>query len=156
MIQEEIHRQSVVVITQSVKITARVLAKAMALALQQMKKARDAPGRQSFKQLAKGGQLQNIEITDGNIKAFEPVARKYGVRYKLVKDASLDPPRWMVFFRAKQADQLAAAFNEFTAKTLTRGAEKPSVRETMAKFRELVKHAVIDRTRHKERSGPEL
>ncbi|MDL2258993.1 PcfB family protein, partial [Eubacteriales bacterium OttesenSCG-928-K08] len=137
------------------KITGRLLAKAMAATLRQIRKARDAPGRQSFKQLAKGGTLQNIEIADENIKAFEPVARKYGIRYKLVKDASETPPKWMVFFRAKDADAMTAAFREFASITLKRETTRPSVREAMAKFREVLKNAVIDRTRHKHREGPE-
>ena len=156
MMQEDIDQKSAVLVTKSAKITAKVLAKVMAAALRQMKKARDAPGKQSFKQLSKGGPLESIPITDKNIKAFDPIARKYGIRYKLVRDASEEPPKWMVFFRARDTDAMTAAFKEFTHKTLQREAEKPSVRETMAKFREVIKHAVIDRTRHKKRSGPEL
>jgi hypothetical protein len=156
MVQEDIEQKSVVVIMRGTKITARMLAKAMTLVLRQIKKERDAPGRQSFKQLASGGALENIEITDDNIKAFEPIARKYGVHYKLVKDKSSVLPRWMVFFRAKEADQLTAAMSEFAAKTLKREADRPSVRETMEKVKEIIKHAVLDRTRNKERSGPEL
>lgn len=156
MMQEDIEQKSVVLITKGTKITAKLLAKAMAAALRQMKKARDAPGKQSMKQLAKGGSLQNIEITDDNIRAFNPIAREFGVRYTLKKDISTDPPRWLVFFRAKDADALTAAFRKFTAITLNRKAEKPSVREAMVKLRDIIKHAVIDRTRNKERSGPEL
>jgi hypothetical protein len=156
MVQEDINQRSVALVIRGAKITARALAKAMALALREMKKARDAPGRKTVRQLAKGGDLEKIEITDGNIKAFEPIARKYGVRYALRRDASSDPPRWMVFFRAKQADQLTGAFSEFTAKTLRRETEKPSMRERMAQLREIIRNTARDRTRSKERSGPEL
>ncbi len=156
MMQEDIEHKSAVLVMRGAKITARMLAKAMAAALRQMRQKRDAPGKQSFKQLSKGGSLESIPIADSNIKAFDPVARKYGLRYKLVRDNSEDPPKWLAFFRAKDADAMTAAFKEFTHKTLARETEKPSVRETMAKFREVIKHAVIDRTRHKERSGPEL
>jgi viroplasmin and RNaseH domain-containing protein len=156
MMQEDIEQKSAVFIIKGAKITARMLAKAMSAALRQMKKKRDSPGKQSFKQLSKGGSLESIPISDSNIKAFDPVARKYGLRYKLVRDNSEDPPKWLVFFRAKDTDAMTAAFKEFTHKTLARETERPSVRETMAKFREIIKHAVIDRTKHKERSGPEL
>ncbi len=154
--QEDIEHKSAVLIMRGTKITGRMLAKAMSAALRRMKSKRDAPGKQSFKQLAKGGQLESIPITDENIRAFDPIARKYGVRYKLVRDNSEDPPKWLVFFRAKDADAMTAAFKEFTHKTLARESEKPSVREAMARFRDIIKHAVIDRTKHKERSGPEL
>ena len=156
MMQEDIENKSAVLVMRGAKITGRMLAKAMAAALRQMQKKRDSPGKQSFKQLSKGGPLESIPISDSNIKAFDPIARKYGVRYKLVRDASEEPPKWLVFFRAKDADAMTAAFKEFTHKTLARETDKPSVRETMANFREIIKHAVIDRTKHKERSGPEL
>jgi hypothetical protein len=156
MVQEDVEHKSAVLIIKSAKITARLLAKTMLVVLRQIKKSRDAPGKQSIKQLSKGGTLESVPITDGNIKAFDPIARKYGVRYHLVRDNSEEPPKWLVFFRAKDMDAMTAAFNEFASKTLHHEKEKPSVRETMAKFREVIKHAVIDRTRHKERSEPEL
>ena len=156
MMQEDIEQKSVVFITKGTKITARLLAKAMGAGLRQIKKKRDAPGKQSMKQLSQGGSLESIPISDKNIRAFDPIARKYGVRYKLFRDNSERPPKWMVFFRAKDANAMTAAFKEFTHKTLKRESDRPSVRETMAKFREILKNAVIDRTKHKERGGPEL
>jgi hypothetical protein len=155
VIHEDVDHKSAVLIMKGGKITGRLLAKAMSAALRQLRKSRDAPGRKSFKQLSKDGSLQNIEITDGNIKAFEPIARKYGVRYKLVKDVSETPPKWLVFFRAKDVDAMTAAFKDFSHKMLKREAEKPSVRDTMAKFREVIKNAVVDRTKHQHREGPE-
>lgn len=154
MIQEDVEHKSAVLIIKGAKITGRLLAKAMAATLRQIKKTRDAPGRKSFKQLAKGGSLENIPITDDNIKAFEPIARKYGLRYKLVRDTE-DPTKWLVFFRAREAGTMTAAFQEFSSKMLKRETARPSVRETMAKFRNIIKNAVIDRTKHKQREGPE-
>lgn len=156
MMQEDIEQKSVVFITKGTKITAKLLAKAMSAGLHQIKKKRDAPGKQSMKQLSKGGSLESIPISDKNIKAFDPIARKYGVRYKLFRDNSERPLKWMVFFRAKDTNAMTSAFKEFTHKTLKHETDRPSVRETMAKFREILKNAVIDRTKHKERGGPEL
>jgi len=61
----------------------------MQAALRKMKQPRNTPkpGRQSLKQLSKGGPLSSVEITDDNIKAFDPVSRKYYVSYELKKDA---------------------------------------------------------------------
>jgi hypothetical protein len=154
--QEDIQQRSIVIVTKGTRITARALAKAMMATLRQMKKMKDRPGRTSFKELSKGGPLQSIEVADDNIKAFEPIARKYGISYKLVKDASERPSKWLVFFRAKDTDALTAAFREFTAKTLHRKASRPSIRDAMKKFKEMLKHAVKERTKYKERSGPEL
>jgi hypothetical protein len=150
--------RSVALTTKTAKLTGHGLAKLMRAALRKMKQSRAAPkeGKQTLKQLAKGGSLQNIEISDDNIKAFEPFARKYGVSYALKRDDSESPPRWLVFFKAKDADALTAAFKAFSAKMVKRESEKPSVKGAMQKFREVIKNAVRDRTKHRHREGPEL
>jgi hypothetical protein len=158
-LQEDIENRSVVLATNATKMTGRLLAKLMQAALRKMREPQDVklkPGRQSFKQLTKSGPLSTVPIKDENIKAFDPVARKYGISYDLRKDASTDPPRWLVFFRAKDADAMTAAFAEFTNKMIKREKDKPSVRDSMRKFREILKNAVRDKTRHKHREGPEL
>jgi hypothetical protein len=154
--QEDIEYRSVALVIKGANITAHTLAKAMRGALPKLRNRREKPGKTSYRKLAKGGKPEHIEISDGNIKAFDPIARKYGVKYALSKDASEQPPKWIVYFRTKDADDMTAAFREFSAKTLHRKADRPSVRAAMAKFKDAIKHAVIDRTKHKERSGPEL
>ena len=51
------------------------------------------------------------------IKDFERVLNKYGVDYAIRKDVSQEPPRFMVFFKAKDADVLTAAFKEYSVTT---------------------------------------
>ena len=158
--QEDIQNRSVVLATKTAKLTGRELAKLMRAALGKIRQPRDAPksreGKQTVKQLAKGGSLQNIEIADDNIKAFEPYARKYGVSYALKKDVSVDPPRWLVFFRAKDVDALTAAFSQFSTKMLSLANERPSTIGAMQHIRELLKNAVHDKVKHKQREGPTL
>lgn len=153
--QEELQRKSVSIMVKSTKVTAKTLAKAMTLVLRQIKKAQDGPGKTSIKKLAKSGALQNVEIFDNNIKSFDPIARKYGIRYALVKDDSETPPKWMVFFHSRDAESLMSAFKEFSAKTLNKTVSKPSVHKTMQKFMQQIKNAVVDRTKNKQRSEPE-
>ncbi|MDR1669203.1 MAG: PcfB family protein [Oscillospiraceae bacterium] len=155
--QEELENRSVVLTTRAAKITARTLAKMMEAALRKMRQ-RDRtvkPGRQSLKQLSQGGSLSSIEVTEGNIKAFEPVARKYGVNYDLKKDSSTDPPRWLVFFRAKDTDAMTAAFTEFNTKMVKRATDKPSTRAAMRQHEENIRKPVRNRVRHKRKDGPE-
>lgn len=157
LVQEDIDQKTVALTIKAAKLTGRVLAKAISAALRKMKQSRDAPhhGKQTVKQLARQNTgLQNIEITDGNIKSFERVARKYGVDFALKKDNDT-PPKWMVFFKARDADALTAAFTEFSRDTLKR-SKKPSVLEAMRNFKELVKNTVLDRSKVRERGGPDL
>ncbi len=82
--------------------------------------------------------------------SFDRVARKYGVDYAVKKDRSVSPPKYLVFFKARDADALTAAFTEFTAKTMDR-VKKPSVLAQLQKFKAMVKDNVIDRVKNKEK-----
>ena len=91
--QEELEQKSVTLTTQATKLTAKGLARLMQAALLHMNGGgRSKRGKQTVKQLARqGGGLQNIEITDENIKSFERVARKYSVDFALKKDNGAPP-----------------------------------------------------------------
>lgn len=161
--QENINEKSVALVIKGTKITGKLLAKALLKLLTQMKKQKQKAlnpnvyhGKQSVKQLARqGAGMTNIEITDQNIKSFERVARKYGVDFALKKDATETPPKWLVFFKARDADALTAAFREFTAKAVQRGPKKPSLLAQLNKFKEIVKNTVVDRVKNKNRGGHE-
>jgi len=157
--QEDVENRSVTLIISSTKLTGQVLKAAIAKYLAQRKekkyaKTRAGPvthhGKQTVKQIVgQNAGVSNIEITDSNIKSFERVARKYGVDYAVKKDRSVSPPKYLVFFKARDADALTAAFTEFTARKV-RNADRPSVLARLQKFKELIKANTIDRVRHKE------
>ena len=148
--QEEIERKSVALTTQATKITGKTLAKLMLAAVRKMREGGPPKrGKQSVKQLSRqGGGLQNIEITDDNIKSFERVARKYKVDFALKRDNDT-PPKWLVFFKARDADTLTAAFNEFSRQALRR-EKRPSTRDAVRKFRDITKDVTRDKIRYKE------
>jgi len=152
--QEDIEHRSVTLAINTTKMTARALKNAILKYLNHHKqtprdislnrqRGQGSPkqGKQSVKQLISQGQgVSNIEITDRNIKSFERVARKYGVDYALKKDTTREIPRYLVFFKAKDADGLTAAFKEFTGKSLKR-EKKPSVLAQLNKFKELLQNS---------------
>lgn len=150
-IQEDLEYRSIALSIKAAKITERILAKAMVAVIRKTKQAKNTPvvGKQSIKELAKGGTLSNIEITDKNIKNFDPVARKYGINYALQKDSSSEPPRWLVFFRAKDIDAITAAFNEYYKSAVKRDKDKPSVKETIKESRDTAKDNIKDKVRNK-------
>jgi len=110
------------------------------------------PGKKSLNSMLKdGSELTNIEITDKNIKSFEKVARKYGIDYSLKKDKSVDPPKYLVFFRAKDVDVMTAAFKEYTGVTLKK-SRKASIRKRLQKAIERsAKHRVREKVKQKDR-----
>ena len=72
--QDEINEKVVALSVKGAKLTAETLQKAIKAMLAQAKKQQEKQphGKQTLKQLAKqNAGLSNIEITEGNIKAFE-------------------------------------------------------------------------------------
>jgi hypothetical protein len=157
-VQEDVQQKSVALTTKAAKLTAKGLAVLMRAALRQMKNKREKPvlGKQSVQELAKGGTLENIEISNDNIKVFEPFARKYGVSYSLQRDCSESSPKWLVFFRSKDTASMTAAFKAFSAKILTKEKTKPSVKDAMRKIQERIRSAIRDTTKHKTHGEHEL
>ena len=137
--QDEINEKCVMVTVNAAKMTTKALADALTRIVQDLEergnvnRARDGTpatyrGKVLVRDLAKEGELSSIEITDGNIRSFEKHARKYGVTYALKKDRTREPPRYMVFFKAKEISQMEAAFKEYTGWQMKKqGAAKPSV-----------------------------
>ena len=153
--QDEVNEKVVALSIKGAKLTAEMLQKAMKEVLSQVKKEVDKQaipyGKQSLRQLMKqNAGVSNIEITDGNIKAFESTAKKYGIDYALKKDATETPPRYLVFFKGRDADVLTAAFKEFSARKLTQ-EQRPSIRKVLAAFRDKAKQLNTNRQKVKNK-----
>ena len=158
--QEEVTGKSVALIIDGAKMSEQVLEKALQkfLEAQKNKSPKMHRGKQTLKQLAgQNAGLANIEISDKNIKAFTHVAKKYHVDFALKKDTTAEQPRYLVFFKSRDADAITAAFQEFASRKMGRD-EKPSIRERLAQAKEQaaqkVEHRALDRekVKVKERS----
>ena len=151
--QDEVNEKTIALYIKTGKLTAAVLQKALKKLLSQAKNKQQAipHGKQSLKQLMKqNAGVSNIEITDGNIKAFESTAKKYGIDYALKKDATEQPPRYLVFFKGRDADVLTAAFKEFSAKKLTQ-EKKPSIRKLLSTLKEAAQGKNAERAKVKNK-----
>ena len=162
--QEEVENRTLTLVISGTKFTGRLFKAAISkyMAHRREKKlekqrSRDSPvtpkGKQTVKQLIGQNQgVSNIEINDPSIKDFERIARKYGVDYAVKKDRSASPPKYLIFFKARDADALTAAFTEYTGKKVKKAekTERPSVLAKLAQFKELLKNTVVDRSRRKE------
>lgn len=155
--QDEINEKTIVLSIRSAKITARVLQQAIKAILAEAqkefaKKQQTIPhGKQTLKQLMRqNAGVSNIEITGDNIKAFEHTAKKYGIDFALKKDVSEVPPRYLVFFKGRDADVLMSAFKEFSAKKLTQ-EQKPSLRKSLSIFKEAAQQKNAERAKVKNK-----
>lgn len=154
--QDEVRDKSVALVIHVGKDGGKMTAELLKWAIRQYQKHANEPqhGKQSVKSLVKQGDgVQNIEITDKNIKSFERVARKYGIDFALKKDPAQG--RYLVFFKARDADVLNAAFAEYTAKTLNRQKEKPSLVKQLSRFKQIVQSMGMDREKERQKGGME-
>ena len=118
--QEEVENRTLSLVVSGTKFTGRMFKAAISKYMAhrkekklQKQRSRDAPviphGKQTVKQLVGQNQgISNIEITDPSIKEFEKIARKYGVDYAVKKDRSSSPPKYLIFFKGRDADALTA------------------------------------------------
>ena len=154
--QEEATQKTIAFAVKTTKLTAGVLKKLIKMYLDSQKQKANQPkhGKISIKELVgQNAGVSNIEVTDGNIKSFERVARKYGIDFALKKDSSSSPPRYLVFFKSKDADALTAAFQEYSGKVVKKQEkEKPSIKKQLAKLQEAVKDMAksLSRNKHQE------
>ena len=137
--QEEVEQKSLTLTVNAAKMTARLFRTAIAKYVAHKKeKKHDAQtgvryvGRQSVKKLVGQNQgVSNVELSGEDIKAFERVARKYGVDYA-VKKVKGDAPR--------DADALNAALSEYTDQKM-RGKEHSKLREKLrAPIEQIITH----------------
>lgn len=111
--QEEVTGKAVALIIDSTKMSEQVFEKGLQkfLEAQKSKSPNMHWGKQTLKQLAgQNAGLANIEISGRNIKAFTHVAKKYHVDFALKKDTTAEYPRYLVFFKSRDADAITVAF----------------------------------------------
>ena len=143
--QEEVTQKTIALVIKTAKLDANVLKAAMRMYLNHRRQK--THGKTSVKKLVgEGVGVSSIEVTDGNIKSFERVACKYNIDFAVKKDKTTDPPKYVVFFKGRDADAVAQAFKEFVY-----GNEKrkgtTSVREKLKRLKD-----VVSQNKNRERS----
>lgn len=161
--QEEIENRTVNLAISTTKLTARGIIRLAAKGLAYIKrKSREAAlknekpdGRQTIQQLIGQNQgVTNIDISQTDLKGFEKSARKYGVDYAIAKDKSVFQPKYLVFFKARDADAMTAAFNAYPAEVLAK-SKRPSTLSKLHKLIDAVKSIptkVTSRDKQREQS----
>lgn len=151
--QEEVTQKTIALVFKSSRLTTDVLKKAMKMYLEHHKQNKQSShGRISVKDLVGQGMgASSIEVTDNNIKSFERVARKYNVDFAVKKDKTVEPPKYMVFFKGKDADVITQAFKEFV-KVNERKHNRVSVRAKLKQFmKDISQNKNRERTREKNK-----
>ena len=148
--QEEVENRTVNLAISTTRLSGRTIISAFRLwkshynnvkakkAAEQAQEDTTPHGKQSIQELIGQNQgVSSIDIQNTNIRDFEKIANKYGVDYAITRDKTVTPPKYMVFFKARDADALTAAFAEYSNQRL-KAKDKPSVLKQLGKLKELV------------------
>ena len=146
MIDEEISRRTSAGCVRASKLTARGLAYALGEAAKKIRKTQAPQGKQTVKQLLRhGGEASAIDLP-GRAKEFDRVARRWGVDYAIKR---VEKGKYLLFFKAKQADAITGCFSEYSRRMMNRGRDRRvPLREQLKRAQELVR----DQPRQKERT----
>jgi len=80
-------------------------------------------GKQTVKQLMRHGVSTNSLELSGDTKVFDRVARKWNVDYAFYKTG---PDKYLLFFKAGQADAMTACFSEYSKRVLNKSKSRRS------------------------------
>ena len=146
--QEEIENKSVTLIINFSKLTGRTLATAFMKLLRYSKnkvhehheKHHDVKpqGKQTVKQLIGQNQgVENTELADKEeVKAFDRVAKKYGVDYAIKKGVSPEgKPRYILFFKGRDRSAIDQMMNAYSQGYFNPKKEKAPVEQVLNPLR---------------------
>ena len=145
------------VVTYTVKPTGKMLANALKGVLKYpINKLNPEHGKMSVKKLIRKDQgAQSMDIDGMGLGDFKRIANKYGVDFAIVKSTEQKPPKYSVFFKARDADAINAVVNEYTAKQLRISREgRTSILEKLRKFKDIVAQMpkkVVEKLKEPER-----
>ena len=153
--------RAVTLVISATKLTGRLLKAAILKYLasrkeKRLQKARAAPekptGKQTVKQLIGQNQgVSTVESNDPDIKAFDRIARKYGVDYAVKKIKTIDKPKYVIFFKARDSDALKQALTEYADRVTTQKERKPSVLQKLRDYVAVVQNRVLERSKDKQK-----
>lgn len=118
----------------------------------QVEQNKIGPQKVKVKELVGSGTgVSKVQLRDDDIKKFERIARKYGVKYSINKDKSSNPPTYYFFFQSKDTEVIKKAFQDFLGKELKK-SKKPTIAQRIEKFKAVVAKSKLfeDKTRNKE------
>ena len=122
--QEEIEQKSFNLMISTTKLSARTVLRAIKAALR-LYQSKASQGKQSVRTLLRQNRgVSSVEISKTGIRGLERYAKKYGIDYAIRKDTSEVPPRYLVFFKAPDAEAFQSAFREYSASLLNKDTVK--------------------------------
>ncbi|MEH0835991.1 PcfB family protein [Enterococcus faecalis] len=103
-----------------------------------------------LKDMVKKGQLEEINVKDGELKELKKELNKHGVKFSVMKDK--ETGIHSVFFQAKDTKVLNKAFQNVLSKIEKKEKNKESIHKNIEKFKELAKNTISkDKVKNKQK-----
>ena len=103
-----------------------------------------------LKDMVKKGQLEEINVKDGELKELKKELNKHGVKFSVMKDK--ETGTHSVFFQAKDTKVMNKAFQNVLSNIEKKEKNKESIHKNIKKFKELAKNTISkDKVKNKQK-----
>ena len=103
-----------------------------------------------LKDKVKKGQLEEINVKDGELKELKKELNKHGVKFSVMKDK--ETGTHSVFFQAKDTKVMNKAFQNVLSNIEKKEKNKESIHKNIEKFKEMAKNTISkDKVKNKQK-----
>lgn len=103
-----------------------------------------------LKDMVKKGQLEEINVKDGELKELKKELNKHGVKFSVMKDK--ETGTHSVFFQAKDTKVMNKAFQNVLSNIDKKEKNKESIHKNIEKFKEMAKNTISkDKVKNKQK-----
>ena len=103
-----------------------------------------------LKDMVKKGQLEEINVKDGELKELKKELNKHGVKFSVMKDK--ETGTHLVFFQAKDTKVMNKAFQNVLSNIEKKEKNKESIHKNIEKFKEMAKNTISrDKVKNKQK-----
>lgn len=103
-----------------------------------------------LKDMVKKGQLEEINVKDGELKELKKELNKHGVKFSVMKDN--ETGTHSVFFQAKDTKVMNKAFQNVLSNIEKKEKNKESIHKNIEKFKEMAKNTISkDKVKNKQK-----
>ena len=103
-----------------------------------------------LKDMVKKGQLEEINVKDGELKELKKELNKHGVKFSVMKDK--ETGTHSVFFQAKDTKVMNKAFQNVLSNIEKKEKNKEAIHKNIEKFKEMAKNTISkDKVKNKQK-----
>ena len=103
-----------------------------------------------LKDMVEKGQLEEINVKDGELKELKKELNKHGVKFSVMKDK--ETGTHSVFFQAKDTKVMNKAFQNVLSNIEKKEKNKESIHKNIEKFKEMAKNTISkDKVKNKQK-----